>query len=82
MHALLNTYSAEAISPYEFERAIEFHIEALERIDLTAVHRARRLTAEVVRAHFYDADEEFGDPMDAKAAIQELREFIDGLPAD
>jgi hypothetical protein len=77
---LLDSYDARTTSPYEFEQAIEFHMDALERIDLTHIHRARQLTADIVRAHFYDADDEFGSPEDEQIAMQQLRQFIDGLP--
>ena len=80
MHDILSSFAEQAISPHEFERSFGFHMDALERLDLFAIHRARELTAAAVRAPFFDGEEEFGSPADQQAAIEELRSFISSLP--
>lgn len=80
MRGLLDDYQRRELSPEEFERAVEFHMDALEYIDLTAVREARRLCSRLVHAHYVDGDEEFGDPHDAAIVIEEFQDFLSGLP--
>lgn len=81
MFAILDSFDVRSITPYDFERAIEFHMDALERIDSAAIHSARKLTADVVRAHFMEGEEEFGNEGDEQLAIKALRAFIETLPS-
>lgn len=80
MRGLLEDYQLRVLSPEEFERAIEFHMEALEYIDLHPVHEAQRLCSRLVHAHYADGDEEFGDPHDAGLVIDEFHSFLNVLP--
>jgi hypothetical protein len=78
IHKLLDLYDAKEVSPHEFEQAIEFHMDALEGVEYSAIHRARRLTGRIVCAH-REGEEEFCDSRLLKDAIQEFREFLAGL---
>jgi hypothetical protein len=80
MHTLLDQYRANELSAGELEQAVEFHLDALEFIDLDVVHRARSLCSKLTYAHFLDGDEEFGEPQDAAAALAEFHQFLDTLP--
>ena len=80
MRELIKHYQNNGCSAGEFENAIEFHMDALEFIDLDTVHRARELAWELVNAHLLDGDIEFGDPVDADKARNEFYQFLDELP--
>lgn len=80
IRGLIADYQSHTISPEEFESAIEFHIEALEYVDLEVVHKARNLCWELVNAHYIDGDEKFGNPDDLATVVNRFHKFLSSLP--
>ncbi|WP_146397636.1 hypothetical protein [Pseudobythopirellula maris] len=79
LHALIDGCDIASSGNGAFERAIEFHMDALEGIDTTTIHRVRVLTSQLVQAHFLDGDIEFGNSVDAADAKAEFHAFLRGL---
>ncbi len=79
MNEILDEFMVGRLPDHEFENAIEFHMQGLEQIDLTQIHEARHLTRQIVDAHFWDGDEEFGDIENARRAATVLRDFLRSL---
>lgn len=74
MHSLLDQYWANELD------AVEFHLGALEFIDLDTVRCARRLCQKLTHAHFLDGDDEFGNPDEAADLLAKFHRFLNGLP--
>lgn len=80
MHRLLDSFVAHELRAEDFERAVEFHLDALEFIDFPTVHRARAILGRLVNAHYWEGEEEFGDPEDMAPIVKEFRQFLHELP--
>jgi hypothetical protein len=76
---LLDDFRSRALQAEELERAIDFHMEALECVDLATIHRSRELSHKIVQAYYCDGDEEFGDPVDLANSIWSFHDFLDEL---
>ena len=82
MRELVDGVRAGNAGDGEFERAVEFHMGALEAIDFSAVQQARTLAHRVVLAHLFDGEEEFGEVQDAERAKRDFHAFLDALEID
>jgi hypothetical protein len=81
MLRVVDDYEAGRISPEEVERALEFHMQALERIGLPSIHEVRTFAHRLVAAHLSDGQMEFKDDERVQSVLDELRGFLRSLPA-
>ena len=80
MLALLADHESRLISTHDFEKAIEFHMQALDSIDLATIRNARDLTYRLVTSDFTDGDEVFSSNIDAATVRADFRKFLATLP--
>lgn len=76
----VDEYEGGQLSSEEVERAIESHMEGLERIGLLQIHEARFLTSRLVSAHCFVGEEEFMDVEQMPVVVADLRRFLRSLP--
>ena len=79
MNRLLDAFERGECQPYEFETAIQFHMDALEALPYQRIKDADDLCYRLVTAHFTDGEEEFIDQESVAAVLRDFRTFLTSL---
>jgi hypothetical protein len=82
MQRILDEYESGLITPTEVERAIEFHMQGMDRIDLATVRASRRLSYRLVTAHLSDGETDFKDAEVVSSVLRDFGRFIQSLPTE
>ncbi len=81
MQSVVDDYEVGRILPEQVEQALEFHMQALEGVDLPAIHKVRSFSYRLVAAHLADGEQEFRGDERVSTVLAELRCFLHSLPA-
>jgi hypothetical protein len=79
MHELIDRFEARELSATEVENAIESHVQALEGIDLKAIHEARHLCYRLVVSDLTEIERELVDGEEVSTVLKAFRHFLDSL---
>ncbi len=80
MNRILEAYEQDEITPLQVEAAIQFHMEALERLNYQSIKDANLLCYRLVTSHMCDGEEVFIDAERVSAVLQDFRRFFSELP--
>ena len=79
MMRVLDDYEGKLITPERVEQSLESHMQALEGIGLSSIHKVRTLTYRLVAAHLSDGELEFKNDEKVADVLAELRDFLRSL---
>jgi hypothetical protein len=80
MHRILDAFERGEILPTDVERAVQFHMEALEALPYERIKDADRLCCRLVTSHLTDGQDEFIDTECVADVLKDFRSFLSLLP--
>ena len=80
IHKLLNSVESGELSPYDVERTIEAHFDALECVDSSVIWAMRRLTGRLITAEALKDEQDLVQSESVETVLTEFRGLVDSLP--